>query len=267
MYKCVYVITKQIIFEVFEMSNLFKQKLNKNIPTPLYYQLKEILRDYVFNSHTDLDKPIPTEQELSDIFEISRPTVRQAINELVVEGILYRVKGKGTFVSGPKIQQEFLQVLDSFNNEFKKKGLTPSTKVLGLDIVKSDKTVSEALNLQEGTEVIRLQRLRFANDEPIVIVDTYLPYNQCKFLFEKNLEQESLYELIESELPLKIVKAVRTLEAILAGDYEAQLLNVRKGAPIQFIKSRIFLSNNEPIEYSLAKYRGDRSTFTFEINR
>ncbi|GIP34927.1 GntR family transcriptional regulator [Paenibacillus sp. J2TS4] len=249
------------------MSTLFEKTLNKEIPTPLYYQLKEILLEYIINSHDNFDVPIPTEQELSAHFKISRPTVRQAINELVFEGFLYRIKAKGTFVSRPKIQQEFLQVLDSFNNEIKKKGLTPSTKVLSIETVKSDKSISDVLRIMEGSKVIKLQRLRFANEDPIVIVDTFLPYNICHFLLEKNLEQESLYELIEAELSLKITKAVRKLESVLAGDYESQLLNVKQGAPIQFIKSTTFLSNGTPIEYSLAKYRGDRNTFTFEMNR
>nr|WP_263324388.1 GntR family transcriptional regulator [Neobacillus sp. Marseille-Q6967] len=249
------------------MSVLFEKTLNKEIPTPLYYQLKEILLDYIVNYDDNMDVPIPTEQQLSVRFAISRPTVRQAINELVFEGFLYRIKGKGTFISRPKIQQEFLQVLDSFHNEIKKKGLTPSTKVLTIDMVKSDKSVSEVLGVTEGSTVIKIQRLRFANDDPIVIVDTFLPYNLCEFLLEKNLEQESLYELIEAELSLKITRAVRSLGAVLADDYEAQLLKVKQGAPIQFIKSTTLLSNGTPIEYSLAKYRGDRNTFTFEMSR
>ena len=104
--------------------------LNKNIPIPLYYQLKTILLEYIREEHKDLEKPIPTEVEISEYFGISRPTVRQAINELVVEGYLYRVKAKGTFVSKPKISQDFLLTLDSFNNEMRKKGLVPSTKIL-----------------------------------------------------------------------------------------------------------------------------------------
>ncbi|WP_316569163.1 GntR family transcriptional regulator [Neobacillus sp. YIM B06451] len=249
------------------MSILFEKTLNKAIPTPLYFQLKEIMLDYILHNHDNLEVPIPTEHEISQHFQISRPTVRQAINELVFEGYLYRIKGKGTFISRPKIQQEFLKVLDSFNNEIKSKGMLPSTKVLGITTVTSDKPVSKALRIPEGEKVIKLQRLRFANEDPIVFVDTYLPYTYCQFLLNKNLEQESLYELIERKLTCRISKATRKLEATLAGDYEAQLLNVKHGAPIQLIKSITFLSNGIPIEYSHAKYRGDRNSFTFEMSR
>lgn len=101
------------------------RSLNKNIPIPLYYQLKTILLEYIREQHPDVDEPIPTEVEISEYFGISRPTVRQAINELVVEGYLYRIKAKGTFLAKPKITQDFLLTLDSFNNEMRKRGLYP----------------------------------------------------------------------------------------------------------------------------------------------
>lgn len=247
---------------------IFQNKtLNKNIPIPLYYQLKEILLEYISNHHTNADEPIPTEVELSSYFNISRPTVRQAINELVVEGYLYRVKGKGTFVSKPKITQDFLKILDSFNNEMKKKGLTPSTKVLSLKIVKSDDEVSQALHLPIGSDVIQLRRLRFANNEPIVVLVTYLPHDKCPGMITKNLEEESLYEILENEYGLILARTTRILEPTLAGEYEHKLLQVEKGAPIQFIKSITYLTDDTPIEYSLAKYRGDRNKFTFELKR
>ncbi|MBZ4645446.1 MAG: GntR family transcriptional regulator, N-acetylglucosamine utilization regulator [Petroclostridium sp.] len=248
--------------------SLFQSKtLNKDIPIPLYYQLKEILLEYITKHHTDIDQPIPTEVELSSHFNISRPTVRQAINELVVEGYLYRVKGKGTFISKPKIKQDFLQILDSFNNEMQKKGLTPSTKILSLKVIKSDEKVSEALNLPIESDVVQLRRLRFANDEPIVVVVTYLPYEKCPGIITKNLENESLYKILENEYGLTLASATRTLESVLAGEYEAKLLQIEKGAPIQFFESITYLADGTPIEYSLAKYRGDRNKFTFELKR
>jgi len=247
------------------MSELFEKSLNKEIPIPYYYQLKEILLEYIQKFDPNSEQPIPTEVELSKHFGISRPTVRQAINELVVEGYLVRKKGKGTFVTKPKINQSFLQVLDSFNNEMRKKGLEPSTKVLGLEVVPCEKNVGEALHIEEGSRVIRLRRLRFANGEPIVYVVTYLPYNRCSPILDKNLQYESLYEVLREVCGFTLHRAVRNLEATLAGEYEAHLLEVEKGAPIQFIKSVTYLLDGTPIEYSLAKYRGDRSQFSFEF--
>lgn len=241
--------------------------LNKSIPIPLYYQLKTMLLEYIKDHRNEIDKPIPTEVEISKYFSISRPTVRQAINELAVEGYLYRIKGKGTFITKPKIKQEFLLVLDSFNNEMKKKGLTPSTKVLSMKITEADNQVSEALKLDAGSKVIQLNRLRYADKEPIVFVITYIPYDKCPNLITKKLEDESMYELLENECGFAITSAVRSLESILAGEYESRLLKIDKGSPLQFFESVAYLKDGTPIEYSLAKYRGDRNKFTFELKR
>lgn len=241
--------------------------LNKNIPIPLYYQLKTILLEYIREEHSNAQEPIPTEVEISEYFGISRPTVRQAINELVVEGYLYRVKAKGTFLSKPKITQDFLLTLDSFNNEMRKKGLIPSTKILQREVVKCDDKIAQTLKLQTGSDVIKLTRLRSANNEPIVFVITYVPYNICPMLMESDLQNESLYEIIEKECGKLIANATRSLECIIAGEFEAKLLNIEKGVPVQYFESIVYLEDGTPVEYSLAKYRSDRSKFTFELRR
>ncbi len=243
------------------------KSLNRSIPIPLYYQLKTILLEYIKKEHTDIEEPIPTEVEISQHFGISRPTVRQAINELVVEGYLYRIKAKGTFVSKPKIVQDFLLVLDSFNNEMKKKGLTPSTKILAKELIRSNEKVSQTLKINEGDDVIKLSRLRYADDEPIVFVITYIPYRVCPGLMGRDLEKESIYEIIEKESGMLISNATRSLESIIAGDFESILMDIPKGAPIQYFESVVYLENGTPVEYSLAKYRSDRSKFTFELKR
>jgi GntR family transcriptional regulator len=241
--------------------------LNKNIPIPLYYQLKAILLEYIKEQHKDIEAPIPTEVEISEHFGISRPTARQAINELVVEGYLYRIKAKGTYISKPKIKQDFLLVLDSFNNEMRKKGLKPSTKILDINLEDSDEKVSGALKIDVGSKVVRLARLRYADNEPIVFVITYLPYADYPDIMTKNLESESIYEILEKERGIHISGATRSLESIAAGEFEAKLLGIEKDAPIQYIESVVYLSDGVPIEYSLAKYRGDRNKFTFDIRR
>jgi GntR family transcriptional regulator len=245
--------------------NLEGLSIDKNIPVPLYYQLKQILLDQM--KHAEVGELIPTETELCSLFNISRPTVRQAINELVTEGYLYRLKGKGTFISRPKIHQDFMIVLESFNDEMKEKGLTPSTKVLQLKLAKASEIVAENLQLDEGNDVIFLERLRSANDEPIVLVDTYLPNSLVQNILSKNLENESLYKIIERDYGYMIQKAIRTIEPSIAGEYEAKLLGVKKGAPVQYIETVTYLDSGVPIEYSIAKYRGDRSTFSFELTK
>jgi GntR family transcriptional regulator len=243
--------------------DLKKTRLNKEIPIPLYYQLKEILLEHIKESKQG--ESIPTELELCEQFNISRPTVRQAVNELVVEGYLERLKGKGTFISRSKIRQDFLIYLESFNSEMKRKGLTPTTRVLEFIQEKCDQQVSEALRIKKGSEVIKLRRLRLANVEPIVVVLTFLPARALPGFLLKDLVHGSLYDIIEKEYGLTIDRAMRTLESISAGEYEAELLQIEKGSPIQYIETITYLVDGNPIEFSKAHYRGDRNKFRFEL--
>ena len=240
--------------------------LNKNIPVPLYYQLKELLLKEIKSHKYVENDPIPTELELSEYFEISRPTVRQAISELVSEGYLYRVKGKGTFLAKPKIYQQFTQVIDSFNEEMRKKGLLPKTEVLELKIISATEKEAEMLNLKEGSKVTKLKRLRYANDEPILVVSTYIPYDLCAGLENISFERESLYKLFEDK-GLYIERVKRIFEARNASASDAQLLGVEVGDAIHYFETVAYLNNDVPIEYSASKYRGDRNKFIVEIKK
>jgi GntR family transcriptional regulator len=242
-----------------------KKRLNRDIPIPLYYQLKEILLESI--KHAEKGTSFPTELELCARFDVSRPTVRQAIIELVNEGFLYRVKGRGTFIAEPKIRQDFLIALKSFSEEMQQKGLTPSTEVLDFRNVACDERVSETLEIREGSDVVQLERLRFADNEPVVLVMTFLPSAKLPGMLERHFENESLYHIIEVEYGYTIDRAVRTLEARVAEEYEAKLLGVKKKAPIQYIETITYLRDNTPIEFSQAHYRGDRNTFSFELKK
>jgi GntR family transcriptional regulator len=239
--------------------------INKNIPIPLYYQLKEILQQHIEAAHEG--DFIPTEAELCEKFNISRPTVRQAISELVMEGHLYRLKGKGTFISKPKIRQDFMIVLESFSDEMKEKGLVPKTQILRFEAVSNTSVVGEMLKISKDERVVLLERLRFASDEPLVLVTTYLPESRLPNVLAKNLQDESLYRTIERGYGLAIGKAIRTLEPRIAGEYEARMLSIKKGAPIQYIETVTYLIDGAPIEFSQASYRGDRNRFSFELTK
>lgn len=242
---------------------LGEKQLNKTIPVPLYYQLKELLLEVIKES--EVGTVIPTEMELCTLFDISRPTVRQALNELVVEGYLERQKGRGTFVSRPKISQDFLLVLESFNDEMQQKGLNPQTDVLEFERTASDQRIREKLSLQDGEPVIKLRRVRSINGEPMVMVLTYLPYSRFPALLEKDMKVSSLYRIMKEDYGFEIGRTVRSLESRLAGEYEARVLGVQKGAAVQYIETVACLKDGNPIEFSIAQYRGDRNKFTFEL--
>jgi GntR family transcriptional regulator len=242
-------------------------KLNKNIPTPLYYQLKQQLLEKIISEEIKINEQIPNEIELVERLNISRSTVRQAISELVSEGYLYRVKAKGTFVSKPKVDEGFFQKLDSFNNEMRQKGLTPSTKVLEFKTIPGVEDINNRLNILPTSMLIYLCRLRLADNYPVVYVETYLPYHRYPELLGEDFAVNSLYSELEERYNTRIYRAIRQIEAVNATPQEAQLLLLKKSAAICLVKTMAYASNDEPVEYSVARYSGNKNKFSVELIR
>ena len=189
--------------------------LDRSLSTPLYHQLKVILDEAIECGEFPIGSCIPTEKQLSELYGISRITVRQAIAELVREGKCYRIKSKGTFVAAPKLDQEFATKLLTFNEDIRNNNQIPSTKVLQLEVQPFPPGLEEQLDGRKA-KAIYLYRLRCANDEPVVRVRSYLPYDRCSYLLEHDLEQESLYEILGRDPEEKVVKVIRTCKAIAA---------------------------------------------------
>lgn len=244
---------------------LKKTELNKNVPIPLYYQLKELILNEIKNGNYKSDDLIPTEKELSEMYQISRTTVRQAITELVQEGWLYRIKSKGTFVSKPKINQSFIQAISSFNDQIIKSGRTPKTELLEFKTMEPTEDIAEILRLQPKEKVILIHRKRSADNDPIVMVKTYLPYNKCSFVMDHDLEKESLYSILAQREETDIYKIHRIVEAVPVTSYDIKYLDISRNKAIQKFISTGYNVFDEPIEYSIARYRGDRNSFEVVI--
>ncbi len=245
---------------------LSNEKLDRGIPVPLYYQLKEILLKYIERNEMKTGEPIPSEVELMAMFNISRPTVRQAVTELVNLGYLKKVRGKGTFVAKPKIKQEFTQRIISFNDEMLMKGLTPSTTVLEAGCLPADEAIGERLRLELKEEVFHLKRLRFIDDEPIVVADSFIPIGRFPGLENEDFATNSLYGIFRSKYNTRIKRVVRSVEVMVAGKHDARLLNTEKDQdPIHLFESVAFDQSHIPVEYTISRYRGDRSKFIIEI--
>lgn len=241
-------------------------RLDKSVPIPLYFQLKELILSEIKAGNYKIGSIIPTEIELSDMFGISRTTVRQAITELVQEGWLYRVKSKGTFVSKPKIEQSFIQTLGSFNDQIAQLGRTPSTELLNFEVIEAPDEVAKKLKLKPNEKVIYIHRRRYADEDPIVMVKTYVPYSKCAFVMDHDLEKESLYPVLAKQSDTEIYKVHRYIEAVEADDYDIENLNITSDKAIQQFLSIGYNVYDEPIEYSLARYRGDRNRFEVIIS-
>lgn len=247
--------------------NMGDFNLNKDIPIPLYYQLKQQILEKILSSELKVDEQIPIEIEMVAVLNVSRSTVRQAINELVAEGYLYRIKAKGTFVSKPKVDENFFQKLESFNQEMLQKGLTPSTKVLTLKAIPGIKDINKKLGIAADEKLIYLCRLRYANGEPIVYFETYISYDRYTDLLREDFESGSLYSVLELKYNTRVIRALREIEATIANSTEAKFLDVRRNSAICLVKTVAYTCKDVPVEYSVARYRGDRNKFTVELVR
>lgn len=241
--------------------------LDKDTPIPLYFQVKKAIKGWIEKGTLREGDAIPSEAEFCTRLGISRATVRQAITELVNEEYLYRKRAKGTYVAAPKIPARFFSRLESFNAEMIEKGMHPTTKVLSLKQVEAIPEVCEKLGMGEKAPLIYLERLRYADGQPIVYVETYLPYEGMEELLKQDFENQSLYELLEGIYETRITRADRKIQAVLARPKEAALMQMPDKGAICLVRTVAYTADGTAIEFSNARYRGDRNEFIVELIR
>lgn len=234
---------------------------------PYYLQLIELLKIQIQGGTWQPGDRIPSEQELCSAYGVSRTVVRQALRELEIENIITRRKGKGTFIAKPKINEGLIQKLTGFYQDMVERGLVPVTQVLHQRVIPATNKIARYLDITIGTEVVDICRLRFINDEPIQLVTTYIPLRISPGLAAVDLTNRSLYEYLEKENNIKIARGKRYLEAILASEEEAALLDIEEGDPLIMLDSVSFTETGQVIEYYHAVHRGDRTRFEVELIR
>ena len=239
--------------------------LDRTSPVPLYYQLKEIFRSWIAAGEFDRDGRFPSEAELQQQFKVSRMTIRRALSELVQEGFLVREQGRGSFVVRPRVQDQ-LRYLTSFTEDMRLRGLPTGSRILDFRLV-HDPEVAKAMGIPESEELVQLRRLRLVRDDPVAIQNAFIRHRFCPGLVERGLMEGSLYATLERGYGLKLGRAIQTVEAKPADEYEARLLGIELGQPVLLLERLTFLKGGEPVEYVRSAYRGDRYRFTVELPR
>ena len=234
--------------------------LTQGGPLPRYYQLKEILHGKIRSGQWQPGALIPSERELCEQYGISRMTARQSIIELVREGLLYRVQGKGTFVARSRITQQ-LMALTGFSQDMAARGFKPGAQVVEQKMAPASKEVAERLRVREGQPIFFLRRLRLANDQPLALETTHITFIGCEVLVSADLVEQSLYELVSVKYGLAPREAEQEIEADVADAAEARLLQIAPGAAVLRMRRTTFAANGQAIEYALSAYRGDKYTF------
>jgi GntR family transcriptional regulator len=246
---------------------LSAEHIDFSSPVPYYAQLLEILSGRIARSVYPPGAQLPGEPELCRLFGVSRTVVRQALGEMEQKGLIERRKGKGTFAAPPKISESLAQRLTGFHADMLARGYHPVTAVLHQRVVEAGERVAHLLEIPAGARVLDIKRLRSVEDLPVQLVTSYLPYALCPRLAEVDLTNRSLYDFLEGECGLVIARGRRTIEAVPAGEADARLLGVERGAALIRLESLSFLADGRPLEYYEALHRGDRSRFEIELVR
>jgi len=236
---------------------LISHALDRNSVVPLYYQIRENLLAEIRSGRLKAGDPLLSEPQLSAQFAVSRMTARQALQSLCKLGVAYRQRGKGTFVSGIKLEINFRNV-QSFTEEMGALGHAASSKVLSLGVVPAPPEIAAALHLPPHAEIIRLHRVRIAVALPMALEMSHLPRHLCPDLVEHFRPADSLYETLWNRYGIRIQVADETVEVGLARAEDVRLLRVRKGSPLFLFPRVAYLADGQPVEYVKSRYRADR---------
>lgn len=235
-------------------------KIDFNSPLPYYYQLQEHLQTWMQNQALNTHDPLPSEGDLQAHFGVSRSVVRQALRQLETEGIIYRQKGRGSFVAPPKLRQQISSVT-SFTDEMRSRGIQPGARVLHQAMVPAGEEAARHLALEAGCPVFFLERVRLADGLPLALESAYIHFDGCTALAEVDFSSASLYATLSDKFNLRYLESEQELEATLASPRESELLGLNSGAPVMLARFTTYSDGLHPVEYVKSTYRGDKYRF------
>lgn len=235
-------------------------------PVPLYHQLKQALQSDIEQGIYKPGERVPSEPELVREYGVSRITVRQALDELEAEGLIVRRHGKGTYVAERRIEQELVRLTD-FMEDMQQAGQNPSSRVLAFVHEPASLAVARALHLKEGTEVVRVDRLRLADGRPMAHDITWLPLRFGELLVGMNLAQETIYHILETRYAIPVVSGAFSITAATATDRQADLLDIPAGAALLLIQRISYTTGDEPVYVQDRYYRTDRVQYRVMLRR
>lgn len=243
------------------MTNL----LDRNIATPLYLQLENILREEISSGKWKSGQRFYSERELDEKYGLSRMTVRAVVNQLVADGLLYRVQGKGTFISQPKISTLSPGQM-GIRRQLESKGYDTSIMLSQEERIMPPEKVRAILQLQPDEDVYIISRTRMIGQEPISIHTSYVPCRLAPDLLNYLSTAVSLSNTLEKYFGLRMAHLEETLESVSATQAEAQTLHVKKGYSLILLEDIVYNENRTPYEFAKILFRGDKIKLSFEYH-
>ncbi len=232
----------------------------KKSKVPRHVQLVGILKK-LMEEKLEPGRKLPSEREICLTYGVSRTTVRQALESLQNQKYIEKLHGKGNFVLHKRLPQELIRFY-SFTDEMKKLGKTPTSQIMGFELIHSTEKIAKNLNIPLGDSVYMLTRLRLADDVPMIYEVTYLPFARFKELSKEELEKNALYEILRNKYSAKMIKAEETFVPVLVSELESCYLSMQEGSPALRIE-RFTHEEDAIIEYTLSIARGD--SFQYKV--
>jgi GntR family transcriptional regulator len=230
---------------------------------PLYTQIKQSLLKDILDGRYPPGAKLPSQRELCANFSTSHMTIRRVINELLKEGIVQSIPGKGLYVISIK-QNTIEGLILDFTKDQAQRGITASSQLLAGYVTSANKLTAQTLQVEPGANIIYLHRLCLADGVPLALQTSYLVHAFCPHLLEFDLSNRSLFAILRDEFGLWLESSKISLQAVLAGKEDAQLLELALPSPLLTIEQVTFLHSGRPVEFTRTRYRGDRYRFNLK---
>jgi GntR family transcriptional regulator len=231
--------------------------ISRSSKLPLYQQIYEILRGDILAKNWKPGDMIPPESELTEQYRVSSITIRQALEMLEQEGLIYRQRGRGTFVAHPTLEQSLTRII-SFTEDMNQRGSKPGTEVMESGLVPASEDIAKKLQIEPGEELAYVERLRLADGEPMSVEESHLIHRYCQGILKHDFAAKSMRRTLQEVFGIRLVMAKQTIRALQAPANLATLLSLKPGAAILFIERVSYSQYDLPLEFLRIYYRGDR---------
>ena len=241
--------------------------LDRTGPTPIHAQIQTWMVDQIESGAWPTRFKLKAEVDLAQDLSVSRGTIRKAIGELIADGLLMQIHGRGTFVAPHVVEQPLADRLVTFSEDLISKGIAFETQVLEQAVIAAKGKVANRLNLVTGERAFYLKRVRLVGGDQVVVLHNYVVYAMCPAIEKSNFTAERLFQVLEETYQLKLLRGERTFQAQAASAEVAGLLKMAEGEPVMHVEQLTYLENGAVIECSDLWLRGDCFRLVASVSR
>lgn len=242
-------------------------QLDRTGPVPIHAQIKLWMEDEIRTGVWPPRFKLRAEVDLAQDLHVSRGTVRKAIGDLIADGLLTQTHGRGTFVTPQVVDQPLADRLVTFSEDLISKGIAYATQVFDQSLIAAKGRLAARLNAAAGERVFYLKRVRSVAGEPVIVMHNYVVYLRCPGIERFDFASKRLFQVLEEEYELRLMRGERTFQAQGASAEVAELLNLAAGKPVMHVEQLTYLDDGDVIECSELWLRGDWFRLVAAVNR